>query len=206
MNFVQQTSHYSHDGKARHYQRTYEYRNEQGQIHWTCDVYGQCISAPTVFTGLPDSDNVFTMTAKGKLLNATYFLHDRHNAQFAAITRKGFGFRWKLLGADGIEIARIVDPASLKEAFIRELFTALPDSYAVMQGDTLVARIANEKLLENQILKPRNKVGKFLGKFFTGHALTLRAEAKRPVNIDSRILLASLTLLQVHDIGGSARN
>ena len=40
MNFIQQTSRYDHKGKARHYQRTYEYRDEQGVIQWNCDVPG----------------------------------------------------------------------------------------------------------------------------------------------------------------------
>ena len=63
MNFIQQTSRYDHEGKARHYQRTYEYRDEQGAVQWDCDVFGSCISAPTVFTPQAPGREGFTMTA-----------------------------------------------------------------------------------------------------------------------------------------------
>lgn len=47
-----------------------------GDLLSSCDVYGQCISAPTVYTGAPGKPDDFVMRAKGKLLNATYFLED----------------------------------------------------------------------------------------------------------------------------------
>lgn len=62
MNFIQQTSRYDHQGKARYYQRTYEYRDRQGAIQWHCDVFGSCISAPTVFVPQDHGRDSFTMT------------------------------------------------------------------------------------------------------------------------------------------------
>lgn len=49
MNFIQQTLRSDHNGKARHNQRTHEYWDEQVGVRWSCDVFGSCISAPTVF-------------------------------------------------------------------------------------------------------------------------------------------------------------
>ena len=62
--------------------------------------------------------------------------------------KKGIGFRWKILGENMLEIGRIIDPSSKKETFFREIFTALPDSYALVSNDHLIAIIANESLSE----------------------------------------------------------
>ena len=86
MNYIQQTSRYDHEGKARHYQRTYEYWDEQGAVQWDCDVFGSCISARTVFTPQAPGREGFTMTAKGKLMNATYYLDDPGGRRLATIT------------------------------------------------------------------------------------------------------------------------
>jgi hypothetical protein len=44
---------------------------------------------------------------------------------------------------------------SKKEAFFRELFAALPDSYALLSNDQLIAVIAKEKLADNIQPKPK---------------------------------------------------
>ena len=148
MNFIQQTSRYDHQGTARHYQRTYEFRDQKGEIQWACDVFGSCISAPTVFEPQTQGRERFTMTARGKFMNATYYLNDSNGKRFATITRKGVGFRWKVLGADNSETFRIVDPASWKEAMVRDIFGGLPDGFAVIRNDTFVARISKEDLIK----------------------------------------------------------
>ncbi len=204
MNFIQQTSRYEHQGKARHYQRTYEYRDQQGVIQWDCEVFGSCISAPTVFTPQAHGCDSFTMTAKGKFMNATYYLDDASSKRFAIITRKGIGFRWKILGPDDNEIFRVVDPASWKEAVVRDIFGGLPDGFAVIQSNTFAARIAKEDLVEGAKTKPGNRLGKFLDKVFTSRGMTLRIEDDRSPSLDTRVLVAVMTLLQVHDITGAA--
>ena len=204
MNFIQQTSRYDHQGKARHYQYTYEYRDQQGAIQWNCDVFGSCISAPTVFVPQANGRDSFTMTAKGKFMNATYYLDDANGKRFAIISRKGVGFRWRILGADNNEILRIVDPASWKEAVVRDIFGGLPDGFAVIQNDTFVARIAKEDLVEGAKTKPKNRIGKFLDKVFSSRGITLRAEDDQFRSLDTRVLVAAMTLLQVHDITGAA--
>ncbi len=204
MNFIQQTSRYDHRGKARHYQRTYEYGDQQGATQWNCDVCGSCISAPTVFAPQAHGRDSFTMTAKGRLMNATYYLDDATGKRFATITRKGIGFRWKILGTGDNEIFRIVDPASWKEALLRDIFGSLPDSFAVIQNDTFIARVAKEDLVEAAKTKPRNKLGKFLDKVFSSRAMTLRIEDGQSPSLDARVLVAVMTLLQVHDVTGAA--
>ena len=204
MKFIQQTSIYDHKDKARHYQRTYEYRDEQGDIQWNCDVFGSCISAPTVFAPQAEGCKAFTMTAKGKFMNATYFLDDAGGSRFATITRKGVGFRWKVLDPGNTELIRAVDPASWKEAMVRDVLGGLPDSFAVIENDRFVARIAKEDLVEAAKTKPRNKLGRFLDKVFASRAMTLRVEDGQQLSVDARILVAVMTLLQVHDITGAA--
>ncbi len=204
MNFIQQTSRYEHQGKVRHYQRTYEYRDQKGTIQWECDVFGSCISAPTVFTPQVHDRDSFTMTAKGKFMNATYYLDDANGKRFAIITRKGAGFRWKILCKDDHEILRIVDPASWKEAMVRDIFGGLPDGFAVIQNDTFVARVAKEDLVESAKTKSKNKLGKFLGKVFSSRGMTLRIEDGQSPSLDTRLLVAVMTLLQVHDITGAS--
>ena len=121
------------------------------------------------------------------------------------ITRKGIGFRWKILGENNQEIARIIDPASRKEAFFRELFTAQPDSYAVVLDEDLIAIIKNEKLSKKIRQKPKNIIGKLLEKVIEPSGLTLRLKPKYLSTFDTRILLTGMTLLQVHDITGVNR-
>ncbi len=183
----------------------YFFYDEEGEIRWSCDVYGECIKAPTIYRCATDGNKDFKMAAKGKFLNATYFLEDELGSRFATITRKGIGFRWKILGENNQEIARIIDSASRKEAFFRELFSALPDSYVVALDEDLIAIIKNEKLSEKIQQKPRNIIGKLFEKVFEPNGLTLRLETNHLSTFDSRILLAGMTLLQVHDITGVNR-
>ncbi len=204
MKFIQQTSRYDHKDKARHYQRTYEYRDEAGDTQWNCDVFSSCISAPTVFSPQADGCKAFTMTAKGKFMTATYFLDSADGNRFASITRKGVGFRWKVVAPGDIELIRVVDPASWKEAMVRDVLGGLPDSFAVIENDRFVARIAKEDLVDAAKTKPKNKLGRFLDKVFTSRAMTLRVEDGQRSSVDTRILVAIMTLLQVHDITGAA--
>ncbi len=204
MNFFQQTSRYDHEGKARHYQRTYEFRDQQGAIQWGCDVFGSCISAPTAYAPRADDRDSFTMTAKGKLMNFTYYLDDANGRRFATITRKGIGIRWKALGADNNEMFRIVDPASWKEAMVRDVLGGLPDGFAVIQNDSFVARVAKEDLVEGAKTKPGNRLGELLDKVFSSRGMTLRIEDGQSPSLDPRMLVAAMTLLQVHDITGAA--
>ncbi len=205
MEIIQLKSKYERNNKNKGYERTYDFYDEEGKIRWSCDVYGECIKAPTIYTCAADINKDFKMKAKGKFLNATYFLEDELGSRFATITRKGIGFRWKILGENNQEIARIIDPASRKEAFFRELFSALPDSYALVSDEDLIAIIKNEKLSKKIQQKPRNIIGKFLEKVFEPNGLTLRLEPNHLSTFDTRILLAGMTLLQVHDITGVNR-
>ncbi len=205
MKTIQIKSRFEHTDKNKGYERTYYFYDEEGALHWSCDVYGECIKAPTVYTSTSDGSQGFKMVAKGKLLNATYYLEDKQGSKFATITRKGIGFRWKILGENDQEIARVIDPASRKEAFFRDLFSALPDGYAVVLGDELIATIKDEKLSDKIQQKPRNIFGKLIEKVFEPKGLTLRLELDHLSNFDTRTLLASMTLLQVHDITGVNR-
>ena len=205
MKAIQLKGKYEYQNKPRRYERTYYFYDEGGKLYYSCDVYGQCISAPTVYKSTSQAGKNFIMTAKGKLLNATYYLEDESDHRFAAITRKGVGFRWKFLDNNDREIARIIDPASKKEAFFRTLFAALPDGYAIVSGDLLVATISKEKLSDNIEPQPKNIVGKLLHKAMPPRGLTLRFEKDRQSALDLRMVLAGLTLLQVHDITGVNR-
>ena len=191
--------------KKRGYERTYEFYDEGGNLRWSCEVYGECLKAPTVYHSYDGASQNFRMMAKGKLLNATYYLDDAQGTRFATLTRKGLGFRWKVLGEDDQEMARFIDPSSRKEAFFRELFSALPDGYALVSGEDLIALIQNEKLPAKIQPRPGNIVGKILGKVLKSTGLTLRLEPSYVSAWDPRILLAGLTLLQVHDITGVRR-
>ncbi len=205
MKTIQMKSRFEHTDKNKGYERTYGFYNEEGALHWSCDVYGECIKAPTVYISTSDGSQGFKMTAKGKFLNATYCLEDKQGSRFAAITRKGMGFRWKILGEDDREIARVIDPASRKEAFFRGIFSALPDDYAVVLDEELIATIRTEKLSEKILQKSRNIFGKLVEKVFEPKGLTLRIEPGYLSEFDTRILLAGMTLLQVHDITGVNR-
>ena len=111
---------YDRNQKKRGYERTYEFYDEGGNLRWSCEVYGECLKAPTVYHSSDGASQNFRMTARGKLLNATFYLDDAQGARFATFTRKGLGFRWKVLGEHGQEMARFIDPASCTEAFFRE--------------------------------------------------------------------------------------
>ncbi|UCD89806.1 MAG: hypothetical protein JSW04_15680 [Desulfobacterales bacterium] len=104
-----------------------------------------------------------------------------------------------------LEIGRIIDPSSRKEAFFREIFTALPDSYALVSNDHLIGIIANESLSEKIQQEPKNIFGKLLTKVIPQVGLTMRLEPDQLAKVDARILLAGMTLLQVHDITGVNR-
>jgi len=87
---------------------------------------------------------------------------------------------------------------------VRDVLGGLPDSFAVIESDRFVARIAKEDMLEAAKKKPGNKLGRFLDKVFTSRAMTLCFEDGQQPSIDPRMLVAVLTLLQVHDITGAA--
>ena len=74
MKIIQLKSRYEHENKNKGYERTYGFSDEEGALRWSCDVYGECIKAPTVYTATSDGNQDFKMAAKGKFLNATYFL------------------------------------------------------------------------------------------------------------------------------------
>ena len=205
MKVIQLKGKYEYQDKPKRYERTYYFYDEEGKVNWSCEVYGQCISAATVYTGASQARENFVMTARGKLLNATYYLENESGQRFATITRKGVGFRWKILGKSNREIARIIDPASKKEAFFRALFSALPDGYAIVSGDLLIATISREKLSDNIDPQPKNIVGKLLHKAMPPRGLTLRFEKNQESALDIRMVLAGLTLLQVQDITGVNR-
>lgn len=137
-------------------------------------------------------------------MNATYFLDDASGNRFSIITLKGVGSRWKILDANDNEVFRVVDPASWKEAMVRDILGGLPDSFAEIQNDTFVARVSKEDLVEAARTKPRNKLGKFLDKVLSSRATTLRIEEGQQPSIDTRMLAAVMTLLQVRDITGTA--
>jgi len=206
MKIIQLKGDYEYQGKGKGYERTYTFYTDDGNPVTRCDVYGQCISAPTEF-GLDENGLFrFIMRAKGKFLNATYFLEDEYGNRFGSITRKGIGFRWKMLDEDSREVARIIDPANWKEAVFRDLLAAQPDSYAVASDQQLIASIAKEQLLESIARKPKNVIGKVFEKILPERGLTMRIQPGQESNIDNRILIAGMTLLQVHDIAGANRN
>lgn len=205
MEAIQLKGHYDHKGKPKRYDRSYAFYDDDGQLYTMCDVFGACISAPTVYSSAIHEHMNFTMVAKGKLMNATYFLEDQRGTRFATITRKGFGFRWKILGQNQQEMALIIDPASRKEAFFRDLLSAQPNSYAVMSNGDLVALIKNEDLHDAIRIKPKNVIGKFLDKVIPQRGLTLRFESQLTSTVDHRALVAGMTLLEVHDIKGVNR-
>ena len=205
MDTIQLKSSSDFKGKNKGYENTYKFYDEDGNLYLTCDIYGECIKAETVYTSACCKDHKFVMTAKGKFFNATYFLDDYLGTRFATITRKGIGFRWKILGENGQEVARIIDPAGRKEAFFRELLSANPNSYAVVSSDDPVAVIKNEQLSENIRQKPKNIIGKFIDKVIGQTGLTLRIESSYRAKFDDRILVAGMTLLRVHDINGVNR-
>ncbi len=196
---------YDRTQKKRGYERTYEFYDEGGNLCWSGDVYGECLKAPTVYHSSDGARQNFRMTAKGKLLNATYYLDDAQGTRFATLTRKGVGFRWKVLGEHNQDMGRFIDPASRKEAFLRELFSALPDGYALISGNDLIATVQNEALAPQIRLPRRNIIGTMLEKVFKPHGLTLRLEPPYWSTWDPRILIAGMTLLQVHDITGVRR-
>ena len=205
MKIIQLKSKYEPVNKQKGYERTYAFFDETGDHCWACDVYGECIKSPTVYNPATDGSQEFRMVAKGKILNATYFLEDKQGSIFSTITRKGIGFRWKILGKNNQEIARIIDPASRKEAFFRDLFSALPEGYAVVFVEDLIATIKKERLSKNIQPKQRNILGRFLEKIIEPTGLTLRLAQNYSSSFDIRILLAGMTLLQVHDITGVNR-
>jgi len=86
----------------------------------------------------------------------------------------------------------------------RDIFGGLPDGIAVIRNNTFVARIAKEDLVEAAKTRPRNKLGKFLNKVMASRAMTLRIEDGQSASFDPRVLVAVMTLLQVHDITGAA--
>ncbi len=205
MKAIQIKSRFEHADKNKGYERTYYFYDEEGVICWSCDIYGECLKAPTIYISVSDDNQAFAMIAKGKFLNATYYLENKQGLRFATITRKGIGFRWKILDENDREIARVIDSTSRKEAFFRELFSALPDGYAVVLGDKLIATIKSDKLSQKIQQTPRNIFGKMFEKAFEPRGLTLRLELDFLSNFDVRTLLGSMTLLQVHDITGVNR-
>ena len=205
MESLQLKSKHNFKGKQKHYEGTYSFFEKNGECYLKCDIYGQCISAPTVYTSNTNPVNGFTMTARGKMFNATYYLDDSDGNRFATITRKGIGFRWKILDRDDNEVARVIDPASRKEAFFRDLLAAGPDSYVVISNDRPVAVIQNEQLAENLRTRPGNILGRLLDKTFGQSALTLTVEPEFQNGFDARLLIAAMTLLREHDILGVNR-
>ena len=192
-------------GKDKGYEGTYSFHDESGALYLRCDIYGACLKAPTRYVSDSDGAQNFVMRAKGKFMNATYYLEDSAGERFATLTRKGMGFRWKVLDNNKQEVARIVDTAAKGEAFLSALFAALPDSYAVISNQELLATISDESLSEANRKKPGNALGRVLDRVFGQSGLTARIEPEAGDKVDTRILVAGITLLRVHDILGVNR-
>ena len=136
--------HSEYEGKKRQYQGTFLIKGglaSDAPLVYCCDVYGSCIASPTYFRSSPDSkEPVFTMAAKGKVLNNTYYLTegDETGARFATITSKGRGFRWKLLDGSEAEVARFIEPSSLTETILRRVLSGVPDAFVVLKDEELI--------------------------------------------------------------------
>jgi hypothetical protein len=189
-------------GKHSGYDRSYAYHDEAGRLRWSCDVYGGCITRPTEYRGHHDGDQPFTMTVRGAVLAVSFRVDDHAGRVIGTITRKGIGFRWKMLGEHDEELARVVDSAGWKEATARELLSTSPDCYAVLRDATMLATIRNERLAPRMPRPPRNALGRFVERFIPPGGLTLRRVACEGPPPDVRLLVAALTLVQVHDITG----
>jgi len=114
MTTIQMLGRYDYKDKGKSYQRSYYFHDADGERHWSCDVYGQCIS-----------------------------------------------------------------------------------------GDRLIASLQGEELTQANRTKPKNVLGKLLDKVtFLNKALTVRVEPESQEAVDIRVLLAGMTLVEVHDITG----
>ena len=179
--------------------RHYDIKDAEGRVVWCCDTEGSCISRPTRF--LPDADApapAFTMFARGRVMNLTYYLHlGEEGERFATLTAKGVGFLWRLLDADEREVARLVDPASMKEKLFRDMLSGSPDRYAVVRERSLVARIGRDRRPW-----PNDRPG--LVRRLLRRVLTLSDWTLHPVEdaepVDERLLAAAMVLLIEHNV------
>ncbi len=187
-----------YEGKPRGYSETFYVFEDDGRLRCCCDVFGWCEKAPTIFLKSPDSSSPeFTMKAKRKLMNRTFFLHEGEDGPvFGTLSRKGSGAWWSVLDANGAEVGQFLDPSSVKELFLRALLEGFPDRYAVVCGKQLVARICREK-------RPGPEGGrglkKFINKLMTKHEWVLRTEPDAGSVMDERYVIAGMILVLVQE-------
>ncbi len=60
MEAIQLKGHYDHKGKPKRYDRSYAFYDDDGQLYTMCDVFGACISAPTVYSSAIHEHMIFT--------------------------------------------------------------------------------------------------------------------------------------------------
>lgn len=128
--------------------RHYDVRDPSGRVAYRFDTRGQCITHPTAFFGPDDGQTpLFTMRAKGRLMNMTYFVDTgREGPRLGTVHGKGLGFCWKVLDSEDRELVRFLDPTSMKEAMLRTALGGSADTYAVVrtaegEGTRVLARI-----------------------------------------------------------------
>ena len=88
---------------------------------------------------------------------------------------------------------------------VRNMLGGLPDGFAVIQNDRFIARISSELLVEAAKTESKNLLGRLLDKVLSTSALTLRIENDRQPAVDTRMLVATMTLLKALNIAAAAQ-
>lgn len=184
--------------------RHYDVRGTDNALIYACDTEGHCIKRPTEFMAAPDdAEPTFTMTAKGKIMNMTYFVDEgRDGRRIGTIHGKGVGFAWKVLDAAEDELMRFVDPSSMKEAFVRDILGGSPDRYAVIQGGRVLARIRREPRPEKPGLPGGWRA--VVRRILKLHDWTLQPEVVVEDPVVRKLLVAGMILLIEHQIRSRA--
>jgi hypothetical protein len=183
---------------VENYSSTYRVYREDDSLRCMCDVYGMCIKGPTRFLRDHEAAHAeFRMEAKGKFMNTTYYLREGDKGSlFGSIKRPLTGHGSTLLDTTGRVIGQITDTATWKEAVVRNMLEGLPDKFAVVSDNRLIARIGEE--LRPQTEEP-NRLKRFFKKLLPKSDWVLRLEPDAESIIDERFLIAGMILLHEYD-------
>jgi hypothetical protein len=130
------------EGKPRSYTGTYFVKDLGGMLFSSCDTFGHCLKAPTVFRASYDDQSIqFVMEARGRILNRTFDLRRTRSVAPFAIIQGDREQGWEVASPAGHRIVRILDAQRWKKRLLFRSGVGTPERYVVLRGALPIAVI-----------------------------------------------------------------
>jgi len=174
-----------------------------GEPVFQCHVIGNCLGGTSTFhAGEKDSEVLFEMRPKRKILNLTYFIFESLVDTPLATIRLYAGRGMKVTDAHGRESFEVIDPQGKLDRFMQNLLEGCCSRYAIVAGDRIIGGFERRDRPENRQPEPKGFVRKLFKRTIGSLVRDWCVEIEDGVAglVDRRVLIATMILLQEQTI------